>query len=501
VPGPIGPTGASGATGPTGATGDTGSQGPTGPTGPTGATGSQGPTGATGATGSQGPTGPTGATGTNGATGATGPTGATGTAGATGPTGATGSAGATGATGPTGPSGPTGATGATGSTGATGATGPAFVTTKGDLETYSTTPTRLAVGNNGEILVADSSATTGLRWQGLYVAGKNKIINGDFNVNQRSFTSTTTNLAYGFDRFLISYSGGTLTNSAQTFTAGTAPVAGYEGKNFSRLVTASQSTAAHYAAYLQRIEDVRTFAGQTVTISMWIKASTATPTIGVSLSQDFGAGGSAIVITSAATTTITSSWARYSFTLTLPSIAGKTIGTGDNLSVLLWTSVGTTISALGYPAVGIQNVTIDTWGWQIEAGSVATPFTTASGSIGGELALCQRYYEKSYDISTAPAAADQTGSFGWAGGVNNSSASYFTYTPVFKVTKRSTPTITIYDFAGNSGKVSKVSAVDLSFTNNETGTVDRIGQSEFRIYSLLSTAAGFYGQFVASAEL
>jgi hypothetical protein len=32
-------------------------------------------------------------------------------------------------------------------------------------------------------------------------AGKNKIINGDFNVNQRAFTSTTSNGTYIFDRY------------------------------------------------------------------------------------------------------------------------------------------------------------------------------------------------------------------------------------------------------------------------------------------------------------
>ena len=44
-----------------------------------------------------------------------------------------------------------------------------------------------------------------------YAAGKNKVINGDFGINQRVFTSTTTNGAYGFDRFLITASDGTTT--------------------------------------------------------------------------------------------------------------------------------------------------------------------------------------------------------------------------------------------------------------------------------------------------
>jgi hypothetical protein len=39
------------------------------------------------------------------------------------------------------------------------------LTTKGDLHTYSTTNARLPIGANGTFLVADSTTTTGLRWQ------------------------------------------------------------------------------------------------------------------------------------------------------------------------------------------------------------------------------------------------------------------------------------------------------------------------------------------------
>lgn len=38
------------------------------------------------------------------------------------------------------------------------------LTTKGDVYTYSTTDARLAVGTNGQVLTADSTAATGLKW-------------------------------------------------------------------------------------------------------------------------------------------------------------------------------------------------------------------------------------------------------------------------------------------------------------------------------------------------
>jgi hypothetical protein len=226
-----------------------------------------------------------------------------------------------------------------------------------------------------------------------YAAGKNKIINGDFNINQRSFSSSTTDGSYGFDRWLMEASGGA-TYSAQTFTAGTAPVAGYEAKNFAQIATTGQSGAGVYTLLEQKIESVRTFAGQTVTFSFWAKASSGTPQIGLELSQSFGSGGSSQVNTQLGAVTLSTSWARYSLSVAVPSISGKTIGTADSLTVGLWTSAGTTFATRA-SSIGIQTATIQIWGVQLEASSTASDFQTATGTIQGELAACQRYYYRS----------------------------------------------------------------------------------------------------------
>jgi hypothetical protein len=267
------------------------------------------------------------------------------------------------------------------------------ITTKGDLVpgTGSGTFARLAAGSNGETLVADSSTATGLRYTGLFGANKNKIINGDFGINQRNFTSNTLTNTYGFDRWKQFNNGGTFTTSPQTFTTGAAPVAGYEGTNFLRGISATQSAAGDYSTFDQAIEDVRTFAGQTVTISFWAKAGTGTPKVAAEVYQSFGSGGSASISAPAGSVTLSTSWARYSLTVAVPSISGKTIGTNSATEIFLWLSAGSSFASRA-SSIGIQNGTFDVWGVQVEAGSVATPFQTATGTIQGELAAAQRYY-------------------------------------------------------------------------------------------------------------
>ena len=252
----------------------------------------------------------------------------------------------------------------------------AIVDAKGDLIAASAadTPARLAVGNNGETLVADSSTSTGLGWTGSMAGGKNAVIGGGFDYWQRgtSFNPSSATYAYTADRWEVyTYAASTCTVSQQSFTAGAAPVAGVEGRYFLNIINTNTGI------YLRtKIEDVRTYAGQTVTLSFYAKAS-SNLTLSSNVEQNFGTGGSGSVANSG-THSVTTSWQRFTRTITLASISGKTISSTDSSLQILFT--------------GTTNITLSIWGVQLEYGSVATQFSRAGGTLQGELAACQRYF-------------------------------------------------------------------------------------------------------------
>ena len=363
------------------------------------------------------------------------------------------------------------------------------LTAKGDLFGYSTTQARVPVGNDGETIVADSSTSTGLRYTGNYAAGKNKIINGDFGIWQRGTTVSIPNVTdvFGPDRFnaYVAFTGGTSSWTQQTFTPGTAPVAGYEGQYFARITCGSTSS---YTEFGQRIEDVRTFAGQTVTFSFWAKASASlvfTPYI----FQRYGSGGSAQTAVNGSAITLTTSWTRYTVTLAVPSISGKTIGTSSSIFASLLYNSGT-----------LNSATIDLWGWQVEAGSVATAFQTATGTIQGELAACQRYYYRQTADATNPSTI-----FGFGMGTGSTSGRFAIN---LLTTMRTTPTSLDYNALGMAdGSNAPITITNLVFLtngawNNNCGLTATVasGATQYRPYYIVATggSGGFLG---LSAEL
>jgi hypothetical protein len=371
------------------------------------------------------------------------------------------------------------------------------INAKGDIlvGTADNTLGVITAGANGEIIVADSSTSTGLRYKEDYAAGKNKIINGDFTINQRNFT-TASAAAYGFDRWRYEFSTGTNTYSAQTFTPGTAPVAGYEAKNFAQMAISGQSATSAYNILGQRIEDVRTFANQTVTFSFWAKASSGTPSIGLEITQVFGSGGSpsAFVSTPLGSITTSTSWTRYSKTVAVPSISGKTIGTDANSSYIeanLWLSAGSD-HATRASSIGINNSTFQIWGVQLESGSTATAFQTATGTIQGELAACQRYYFRN---------STQSGTYalGFASSTTGSR-----YLVNFPVSMRVSPTAIEYGAGINATDLTTYNYAFTALTLNSPtlvgtrldGTVAS-GQTAFRPQAIFGTGGVDFIAFTA----
>lgn len=101
----------------------------------------------------------------------------------------------------------------------------------------------------------------------------------------------------------------------------------------------SGSNLGSYNRFRQTYESVKTLNGQNVAVSIWVKQtnpSTGQP-FSVSFTQDFGAGGSASVETTALVeaTLEYNSWVKYTGSVPLPSLTGKTIGTNDKLIINL----------------------------------------------------------------------------------------------------------------------------------------------------------------------
>ncbi len=265
------------------------------------------------------------------------------------------------------------------------------LTAKGDLFTYSTAPARLAVGNNGESLVADSAATTGLRYSATPSAS-NPVLNSAMQNWQRgtsfSFAASTaaSSSTYTADRWQ------TKTNANQAVTVSRQATGDTTNLPFIQYAYRYQRNSGQTGTgdldMIQNFESVNSipFAGKTVTYSFYARkgadysaassALTARIFTGTGTDQNIFSGYTGTVTTNVVTATLTTSWQRFSGSTTIGATATQ-IATD-----FLFVPVGTAGTNDYYEVTGVQ----------LDVGSVALPFRTYAATIQGELAACQRYY-------------------------------------------------------------------------------------------------------------
>ena len=224
-------------------------------------------------------------------------------------------------------------------------------------------------------------------------AGRNKIINGNFDIWQRGTSFTAS--GYTCDRWrLDTFGGAGTTLTRQAFTLGQTDVPD-NPEYYLRAVTTTDSSADAGTILSQRIEDVKTFAGQTITVSFYAKAD-AVKNINIELRQDFGSGGSPssqIAATTPQKFALSTTWTKYTKTFSIASISGKTIGTsrGDYLRLAFWLDAGSDYDSRTN-TLGNQAGTFEFAQVQVEKGSSASVFEEKT-KTATELD-CFRYYQQ-----------------------------------------------------------------------------------------------------------
>ena len=351
-----------------------------------------------------------------------------------------------------------------------------LVNAKGDLivGTADNVVTNLTVGTDGQTLVADSSTSTGLRYQGTIAAGRNFVINGAMDIWQRGATGLGTSTgAYTADRWALGSSSTTVTRDTDV------PTSPYFQYSLKMVGTTDNSI-------IQRVEASNStlLAGQTVTFSFYAKRTSGTGALDVrfyypTTADTYGAItqiGSTVVVSASPS----SSWTRYSVTAAI----------GTNITTGLQILINNTGAATTFIT-----------GAQLELGSVATAFSRAGGTLQGELAAAMRYYEKSYAQATNPGTATETNTVVSSTNAAAVTTSYLSCALAYKVIKRTSPTITLYDSLGASNKVSRYT-IGASTNTGQTGAVANGSDSNSIVYSTgTSNNAGLMFHYTADAEL
>jgi len=333
------------------------------------------------------------------------------------------------------------------------------------------------------------------------LSNRNRIINGAMVFDQRNGGSSVafTSAAYKLDRWV----GAVGTATGTTIQRSTTSATGFSNSALITIGTGASPVAGAVNRIYQVIEgyNISDFAWGTasasaITLSFWVRSS-VTGTFSGAL---YGAS------------TIQS----YPFTYTISAantfeqktiiISGPTTGTWNSTNgagvyvnfdlgsgSTFKTSAGSWTTGTYIGVTGSTNLcettgaTFYLTGVQLEVGdlSTATPFEHIPYS--DQLARCQRYFQKS-----APQSSGLKNTAGLVYTRDGTASTVQRYVPVrFVQTMRTTPTVTIYDLALTTGKLTQDS------TNNKDAFTTSVGDQGMMVFgpsgtSHYATRFGFY---------
>ena len=346
---------------------------------------------------------------------------------------------------------------------------------------------------------------------------KNLIINGDMRLAQRATSATASNDTYNtVDRFntWIDYSSGTHLMSQES----DAP------PGFSKSVKyTSSATGANYHIFQQNIEannlghiNAGTNDALPLTMSFWVKSNRPS-TYNFEIINDAGS----YHIVKQYTIKQSGVWEHKVIHIPPQTVGGAMtvdntsgyylywwLGSNSNYNGTALTDNWVTYSTPRRNEGG--NATLDSgeyWmitGIQLEVGSNATEFEHRS--YGEELALCQRYYCKSYKPYQSPGAGTSDGLQVIRNYDASNSRSDHPAGVQFPVTMRDVPNITLYSQNGTANRYTVGNTTAGSFVN-QGGTVSNIllkGTGSIGAISFSTTvpAAAFaYFHYTAESEL
>ena len=345
---------------------------------------------------------------------------------------------------------------------------------------------------------------------------KNLIINGAMQVAQRgtSFSSVTATGTFPVDRFLFHVGSlGTWTLSQSTDVP--------TGQGFANSIKCDVTTAntspsgLSYARIDQRLEgqDLQAFCKGTsnakqFAVSFWVKS----PKTGTHI-LELQDGDNTRNISKAYTVSSADTWEKKELIIDADTTGAFGNDNGKSLTVAWWLSAGTDYKsgtlATSWVSptnanriVGQVNVADNTannfylTGVQLEVGSVATDFEHRS--FAQELALCQRYYETHNSLTTAK-TTDGAVTSQWSTITSNDGNTLVVSTGIiYKVPKRASPTVTIY----NPSDTSTAARVNAQGTERDVTASYGGPNALTRIYVSGASAGNYVAyNWEASAEL